>query len=219
VKTIRIFIVDDHPMIMEGLIFTMQGAGDIEIVGTAGDAETALDMLSDLNPDLILLDLTLPGMSGLDLATRLHRENPAIMVVILTANTDETSIQKAIAAGARGYLSKDAGRTELLEAIRKVAGGGDYFSGNISGKIVDSYVQKIRAPDHSPVGPASPLSERELDILRLLASGFTFREVGDQLFISPRTVESHRNNIMAKLNLQTFADLVRYAVRNGLIEA
>lgn len=218
-KTIRIFIVDDHPMIMEGLIFTMQGAGDIEIVGTAGDAETALDMLSDLNPDLILLDLTLPGMSGLDLATRLHRENPAIMVVILTANTDETSIQKAIAAGARGYLSKDAGRTELLEAIRKVAGGGDYFSGNISGKIVDSYVQKIRAPDHSPVGPASPLSERELDILRLLASGFTFREVGDQLFISPRTVESHRNNIMAKLNLQTFADLVRYAVRNGLIEA
>jgi DNA-binding NarL/FixJ family response regulator len=215
---ITIHIIDDHPMVVEGLRFALDGLPQIQVTATASNAESWLSIVQTIKPDLLLLDLTLPGLSGLMLARQLAKSHPEIRIIVLTSDTDSESIREAIEAGVKGYVSKTAGRDELIRAIDHVAAGNDYFSEEIKGKMAENYLRMIRTEiKEVPKGDVR-MSEREQEIVRLLATGLTFREVAERLFISPRTVESHRNNIMEKLNLAHFADLVRYAIRHGIIE-
>jgi two-component system response regulator NreC len=212
---IRVFVVDDHPIILEGIRITLKGIHDMEITGEAGNAEELLRILTEDIPDVILLDITLPGMSGLDTTRVLCGSQPCVRVIILTADVEMETIHAAIQSGAKGYLSKNASADELITAIRKVHSGEEYFSQDVTGNMVRSYVKYTRgSPTHDQT--LALLSEREIGILRLISEGLTYKEIGDKLSISTRTVEAHRNNIIQKLGLNNNAELIKYAIRHGI---
>lgn len=209
-------MVDDHPFVMEGVKVSLMGVDDIEIIGEASDAEEFFALLKGGLPDLVLLDLTLPGLSGMEVAEILSRDHPSVRIIILTANTDEGSILSAMGSGARGYLTKNIRREELLKAIYAVHAGDEFLAEEITKGIISGYFKRARTGDRPASGTNHSLTEREKDIVRLISEGLTYKEVGDRLCISARTVEAHRNNIMQKLELKTIADLIRYSIREGI---
>ncbi len=213
---IRVFVVDDHPIILEGVRITLMGIEDIMISGEAGKAEDLLSHMDMDTPDVILLDLTLPGLSGLDATRIIAGTHQQAHIIILTADLDLETVNAAIQAGAKGYLSKNAAAEELISAIRKVHSGEEYFSQDVTDSLMRSYVRTTRQGlAHDPT--ISPLlSGREIGILKLVADGLTYKEIGDRLMISTRTVEAHRNNIIQKLGLNNNAELIKYAVRHGI---
>jgi DNA-binding NarL/FixJ family response regulator len=160
--------------------------------------------------------MNLPGIEGDELTKLLIQDNPQSKIIILSALTDEDSVMKAIKAGAKGYLSKDAGTDELLIAIKSVYNGEEYFGGQISKIVFRSYTKLFNQDKHSTESPL--LSERETEILKCFADGLTYKETADKLFISPRTVETHKNSIMSKLGLKTLADLIKWAIKNNIIQ-
>jgi DNA-binding NarL/FixJ family response regulator len=214
---IKLIIVDDHPMVVEGIRITLEGADNIDIIETAGDAEELFEILQTDQPDIILLDITLPTLSGIEITETLSAKYPSIKVIILSANQDEESIRSAIRAGAKGYLPKNSRRSELIDAINEVCHGEDYLGEKVSANIIKNYLKQAKSGENSFTKPKADLSERETEILRLLASGLSYKEIADRLFISARTVESHKNNIMMKLGLHTLTDLIKYAIKHGII--
>jgi DNA-binding NarL/FixJ family response regulator len=215
---IKLIIVDDHPMVVEGIRITLMDVEQIEITETAGDAEELFEILKrDHLPDIILLDITLPTLSGIEITEILSEKYPSIKVIILSANLDEESIRGAIRAGAKGYLPKNSRRSELIEAINEVYHGEDFLGERISSNIIKHYLKQAKSGESFFSKPKDDLSEREIEIVRLLSSGLSYKEIADKLFISSRTVESHKNNIMTKLDLHTLPDLIKYAIRNKII--
>ena len=212
----RIIVVDDHPFITEGIRISLMGTEDMEIVADAADSEELFSLLAEPFPDIILLDITLPGRSGIETVRILSEEYPSIRVIMISANADEESIVYSLGAGARGYLTKNTGPGELVRAIRAVMAGEDYLGESISRNIVTNYLRKAKAGAASVNGRDFHLSEREKAIVKLIAEGLTYKEIGDKLCISARTVETHRNNIMQKLELRTIADLIKYSIREGI---
>jgi two-component system, NarL family, response regulator NreC len=207
--TIKVLIVDDHAVVREGLRLMLEKQDDMEAVGEAGSVDEAVDEARRLRPDLVLLDLTMPGKPGLQAMPGLLREDPEVKVLILSMEDDPRYVREAFAAGARGYLLKEAVANEVVGAIREVAGGGRYVHPELGARLIDT--------EPSREGPrADPLSDREREVLTLLALGHTNHEIARQLFISVRTAEAHRAHIMKKLGLATRAELVRYAIANGL---
>lgn len=216
---ITLIIVDDHPIVVEGLRTTLMDAEDIDILGDASDDTELFALLKEKEPDIILLDITLPSLSGIEITQILSEQSPGIKVIILSANVDPHLVSSAIAAGAKGYLAKNARRDELLEAIRSVHQGRDFLGGKISEEIIRNYLQKARVEGTKSSEVKPSLSERETQIIRLIAEGLAYKEIGNRLSISTRTVESHKNNIIMKLGLKTVADLIRYAIRNRIAES
>jgi DNA-binding NarL/FixJ family response regulator len=209
VKPISVLIVDDHAVVREGLRLMLEKQDDMEAVGEAGSVDEAVAEARRLRPDLVLLDLTMPGKPGLQAMPGLLREDPDLKVLILSMEDDPRYVREAFAAGARGYLLKEAVANEVVGAIREVAGGGRYVHPELGARLIDT--------EPSREGPrADPLSDREREVLTLLALGHTNHEIAKQLFISVRTAEAHRAHIMKKLGLATRAELVRYAIANGL---
>jgi DNA-binding NarL/FixJ family response regulator len=207
--TLRVLIVDDHAVVRTGLRLLLDTQPDMETVGEAGSVDEAIVGARELEPDLVLLDLTMPGKPGLQAMPDLLREHPDLKVMILSMEDDPRYVRDAFAAGARGYLLKEAVANEVVVAIREVAAGGRYVHPELGARLVDT--------DRSTGPPAdNPLSEREREVLTLLALGHTNHEIAKQLFISVRTAEAHRAHIMKKLNLASRAELVRYAIANGL---
>jgi DNA-binding NarL/FixJ family response regulator len=209
-------IVDDHPIVIEGIKISLIGAEDIDLVGSAGDAEELFLALESVLPHVLLLDLILPGLSGHEITKVLLEKYPTVRVIILSANAEEESIVASLNAGARGYLTKDVKREELIKAIRVVSEGEEYLGEAISRKVIVSYLKKAKAGELPGRHPNHELSSREKEVVGLIAEGYTYKEVGDRLFISARTVEAHRNNIMQKLELKTIADLIKYSIRHGI---
>jgi len=201
---IRVLIVDDHAVVRAGLALLLGGEPDMEAVGEAGSVDEAIAQAAALAPDLVLLDLTMPGKTGLKAMPGLLRENPQLKVLILSMEDDPRYVREAFAAGARGYLLKEAAANEVVGAIREVAAGGRYVHPELGARLIDT------EPDAEKVR-VDPLSDREREVLALLALGHTNHEIAKQLFISVRTAEAHRAHIMKKLNLGTRAELVRYA--------
>jgi two-component system, NarL family, response regulator NreC len=206
---IRVLIVDDHAVVRTGLKLLLETQEDMEAVGEAGTVDEAIVEARALEPDLILLDLTMPGKPGLQAMPALLKEHPNVKVMILSMEDDPRYVREAFAAGARGYLLKEAVANEVVGAIREVAGGGRYVHPELGARLIDT--------EPSAESPrADPLSDREREVLTLLALGHTNHEIAKQLYISVRTAEAHRAHIMKKLNLGSRAELVRYALANGL---
>jgi DNA-binding NarL/FixJ family response regulator len=205
--TIRILIVDDHELLRAGLRSRLENEKDISIVGEAGSAERAVILARALQPDLILLDLLLPRKSGYEAIPELAQAAPEAKVLVVSSQAAPSSVRRALSAGAAGYVPKHASDGELVTAIRLVAGGSGYVDPDLGARLV--------VPNGSPA--LDPLSERERDIVHLLSLGYTNQEIGKKLFISVRTVDTHRAHIMRKLELETRAELVMFALANGVI--
>ena len=211
--SIRVLIVDDHAVVRSGLRLLLDTEADIEPVGEAGNAQEAVFQARALKPDVILLDVVMPERTGLDVLPQLMHENPDAKVLILSMQDEPRYVREAFAAGASGYILKEAADTEVVAAVRDVAGGGRYVNPELGARLVAADAAAAMAAD------ADPLSDREHDVLRLLALGYTNQEIAKQLYISVRTAETHRAHIMQKLRLQTRADLVAYALERGLLES
>lgn len=216
-ETIKILLVDDHHLVRAGIANLLSGEPDIEVAGEASNAGEMIDLLKLEEPDLAVLDIALPDMSGIELARQMVKEYPMVKVIFLSMYTSEEFVFNAINSGAKGYLPKNTSRTELLEAIRAVYNGEEYFAESISNTILKSYVKKAKSGNLDQLRNESLLSKREVEVLRLFAQGLTNQEIADKLFISIRTVESHKNHIMQRLELKTTVDLIKFAIRNNLV--
>jgi DNA-binding NarL/FixJ family response regulator len=206
---IKIFIVDDHAIVRHGLRQMFSNTPDIKVVGEASNGTEALQLIRDLKIDVLLMDMTMPGLSGADLIRRILAENPSIRILVLSMNNESQLINRTLKAGAVGYVTKDSGQAILFSAIRKVASGSKF----IDPALVDAMVFDAKGDDESP---HTLLSDRELQILQMLASGQTPGEIAASLFLSAKTVSTHKTNLMQKLGIDNNADLVRYAIKHGL---
>lgn len=215
---IKVMLVDDHTIVRDGIKALLTDQDDISIIGEASNGRDLLSLLKAHNPDILLLDISLPDYSGIELCEIVRRDYPGIQVLFLSMYTSEEYIFNAIKAGAQGYLPKNISQTELLLAIRTISQGSEYFSESISNIILKSYIKKAKNKEPESLNPEESLSKRELEILKLFAEGFPNPQIAEKLFISTRTVESHKNHIMQKLGLKSTVDLVKFAIRNQIIE-
>jgi two-component system response regulator NreC len=210
--SIRVLIVDDHAVVRSGLRLLLDAESDLEVVGEAGSAREAVFEARTANPDVILLDVVMPDQSGLEAIPTLLHEHPDTKILVLSMQDDPRYVREAFGAGARGYVLKEAADAEVVAAIREVAGGGRYVHPALGARLVEAETAEARRAEEDP------LSEREREVLRLLALGHTNQEISTQLYISVRTAETHRAHIMQKLRLSSRAELVRYALEQGLME-
>jgi two-component system response regulator NreC len=212
VTDIRVLVVDDHAVVRSGLKLVLESEDGIEPVGEAGSAREAIFEARSLAPDVILLDVVMPDQSGLEIIPTLLKETPAAKVLVLSMQDDPQYVREAFAAGASGYVLKEAADTEVVAAVREVATGGRYVHPELGARLVAADTEERRR------AVEDPLSEREGEVLRLLALGHTNQEISEQLFVSVRTVETHRAHILQKLRLSSRAELVRYALDQGLLD-
>jgi len=216
-ESIRIILADDHQLVRSGIANLLLSEPGFEIVGEASDGAELLELLERQPADVAVLDIAMPGMSGIELTRRITVKYPSTRVLILSMYTSEEFIFNAINAGAKGYLPKNTSRKELIEAIRVVRNGEEYYAESISNVILKSYIKKAKSGPDDPGGKEALLSKRELEVLRLFAEGHSNQEIADKLFISIRTVESHKNHIMQRLELKSSVDLVKFAIRNNMV--
>ncbi len=214
--TARVLIVDDHTLIRRGLRDLIEGEPDLLAVGEAGSSDEALRLAEELQPDVVLLDVSLPGLGGIEVTRRLRAAQPELRVLILTVHEDESLLREALHAGAAGYIVKRALDSELIEALRAVAHGDPYIHPLMTRALLQA-LQPPPPPAPPAQAPVEPLTPRELDVLRLLAHGYTNREIAGHLSISVRTAEGHRASLMAKLGLRSRLDLVKYAEEHRLL--
>ncbi|BBI31650.1 response regulator [Cohnella abietis] len=213
---IRILLVDDHAVVRSGLAMLLGAKADMEVVGEAADGEEAIKKAELLVPDVVLMDLSMPhGKDGLSTTAELKKRLPDIAVLILTMHDDEEYLFRAIHLGASGYLLKSSPHEEMISAIRHVAAGDAYLHPTATKRLMGEYLDKLKhGSDH---GTYESLSEREKEILAKVAQGYTNKDIAEQLVISVKTVESHKSNLMDKLNLKTRPDLVKFAMKKGLL--
>jgi len=208
-----ILIADDHDIIREGIKNILCKQPDYEIVGEAQDGEEVLKKVEELKPDILLLDITMPKKSGLEILDQVQRSSRATKIIIISVHKADAYVMRALKAGVRGYLNKENAADDLLPALRKVMAGQVYLSAETSSYLLE---KTTKSPEE--LTQESLLSERETDVLRLVAEGKTAKEIADSLFISPRTVENYKNNILKKLNLHKTSDLIKYAIKNNLVD-
>jgi DNA-binding NarL/FixJ family response regulator len=211
---ISALIADDHGIVREGLRRLLESEPDIRVCAEASDGSEALELVDKHQPDVVILDITMPRLGGLETLQRLRAEQPGVKVILLSMHGDPTFIQSAIALGVDGYILKDGLAGEVIAAVRAVMTGGSYFSPPVAREIVD----QARAPKRNGSEPFTTLSTREREVLRLIAQGMSAKEIAGVLGISTKTVEAHRTSLMRKLGARKATELVRYALRKGLVE-
>ncbi len=209
---IRVVIVDDHAVVRSGLRLLLEGEEDIHVEDEGGSADEAIRLARLYKPDVVLLDVTMPGRSGLDAAEEIRKAAPKAQILVLSMHDDPSYVREAFASGASGYLLKEAADAELVQAVREVASGSRYVHPALGARLAAAEAEA------AALAAADPLSDREREVLRLLALGHTNQEIAKMLYISVRTAETHRAHIMQKLRLSTRAELVRYALQHGLLE-
>ncbi len=210
----KILIADDHTIVREGIRELLQKRGDFEVVGEAEDGVQALKLAVDLHPDVVLLDISMPNIDGLATTRQLKKRFPEMKVLILTIHDTEEYIYRILRHGADGYVVKEAAYDELVSAIQAVCLGKKYLSPSISGEVINRYVKEPR----SKKSPLDSLTPKETEVLRYIAEGCTNKEIADKMFISVKTVEFHRSNVMKKLDIHNQAALIRFAIRLGMLE-
>jgi DNA-binding NarL/FixJ family response regulator len=213
----RILLADDHVMFRRGVRRIIQGIDNVEVVGEAGDGLELLQLLKDLNPNLIILDISMPNLRGLEATREIKCIDSRVKVLILTMHKDREYLYHALTAGAEGYLLKEDADGELISAIETLRKGGTFISPLLSAKMADIFVEKFRGGSAPGVAPEDPITIREREIIKLIAEGKSSKEIGEMLFVSSRTVQHHRANIMRKLNVKKTTDLVKYAIQKGYV--
>ncbi|HEY4361122.1 MAG TPA: response regulator transcription factor [Bryobacteraceae bacterium] len=212
---IRILLADDHTVMRRGLRLLLEGQPEFSVVAEAADGRQAVEQAEATQPDVAVLDIAMPNLSGIEAAQRINAVLPHIAIVILSMHSDEGYVLRALKVGAKGYLLKDSGEGDLIEAIKVVHQGKTYFSKEISKMLVEDYVRDIRT--RGAEDSYDLLTSREREILQLLAERKSNKEIAQSLNLSPYTIETHRRNLQEKLNLHSLADLILYAVRKGVI--
>jgi DNA-binding NarL/FixJ family response regulator len=211
---IRVLVVDDHTLLRDGITALLDLLPDVEVVGEAGNGKEALDRVRDLRPDVVLMDIEMPVMDGLEAARRMRARYPAVKVLILSQYDDASHVLEAVEAGVRGFVDKTGASAELAASIRSVYRGDSYLSPTAARQLVGEFQ---RAEHPRSEDPYDQLTTREKDVLKLVAEGKTTRQIADILVISRKTVEGHRTKLMAKLGVHDRIELVKYAVRKGII--
>ncbi len=214
-SAIRVLLADDHPLIRSGLRALLERDGSFQVIAEAADGNEAIKLASLHRPDLLLMDVGMPRLNGIDAAQSISEKFPSVRIVIVSMHSDESYVLRALKAGARGYLLKASTEADVLAAARAVSAGHAYFSPSITKLLVEDYVSEIKR--RGVQDSYDLLSMREKEVLQMLASGSSNREVAEVLNLSPATVETHRNNIFQKLHLHNLPELILYAVRKGLV--
>ncbi len=217
-EKIKIILVDDHQLVRDGIKALLTGIIDIAIIGEAAGAKELFHELEKMKPDLLIMDISLPEISGIEITKKITSEFPGIRVLILSMYNNEEFIFNSLKAGARGYLPKNTSREELLEAIYTINKGEEFFGESISKVMLKSYIKRATHDDKPEENTKEVLTSREIEILRLYVEGLINKEISDKLGISIRTVETHKNHIMRKLGLKSTVELVKYAIRNKISE-
>lgn len=209
---IRILLVDDHEIILDGFRSLLEGQADMEVVGQATDGRMALELVRELLPDVVLMDVTMPNLSGIETTRQVVHDYPGTRVLALSMNPSRRIVAQMLAAGASGYLVKTCALEELVWGVRAVASGKTYLSPQVAGGVVNGYINRTGEEQV----PCSLLSGREREVLQLVAEGLSTKEIASKLHLAVKTIEAHRHNIMAKLNIHSIAGLTKHAVREGL---
>jgi two-component system, NarL family, response regulator NreC len=210
-RKIRILLADDHKLVRQGFRLILVSQDDMEVVGETGNGREAVELARTIKPDVVVMDVTMPELNGIEATRRIREISPHIRVLALSVHRDSVYVREIVRAGAEGYLLKESADTDLLAAVRAVAGGNSYLSPEISGAILKDYRKHV-------TNPMDLLTSREREILQLIAEGKTNKEIAGTLNLSVYTVDGHRTRIMDKLNLHSVGELVRFAVRNGLVD-
>ncbi|GCE20620.1 response regulator [Dictyobacter kobayashii] len=213
---IRILLADDHTILRAGLKMMLNAQPDMEVVGEAQDGRQAIQEAQRIQPDVILMDITMPDINGIEATKQIKRLLPDVRILVLTMHEHDEYVFQALRAGAAGYMLKEAADTELITAIHVIKSGQFYLSPTAQSVVVGDYLQRVRTGEERD--SYSSLTEREREILKLVAEGHTNNQIAERLIISPKTVDTHRTHIMDKLNLHSRAELVKYAMRRGLLE-
>jgi DNA-binding NarL/FixJ family response regulator len=211
-RPLRILLADDHAIVRQGLRLLIDGQPDMTVIGEAADGDAAVAQAQALQPDVVLMDISMPGTSGLAATRTLKQRQPGLVVLVLTRHEEDTYLQQLLRAGASGYVLKQSPPPQLLQAIRAVASGGIYLDPAITARVADGLLD---AGQHGRRAPAAAISDRESEVLRLVAVGHSNKEIADRLTISVKTVEVHKANAMRKLGLSGRVDLIRYSVLQG----
>jgi DNA-binding NarL/FixJ family response regulator len=209
---IRIVVADDHTIVREGLKQLLTAAGDLEVVAEAQNGFEVMDRIRALDFDVLLLDMSMPGKSGIELIKQVHAEKPRLRILILSMHEEHQYAVRAIRAGAAGYLTKEGASAQLVSAIRRVAGGGAYISADVAEQLALGAMPGAKGPPHST------LSDREFQIFRMIAEGRSVSDIAERLNLSVKTVSTHKANILQKMNMSTQAELIRYALTHRLVE-
>jgi DNA-binding NarL/FixJ family response regulator len=212
--SIRILLADDHKIVRDGLRTLIEKEAGMEVAGEADNGRKILKMAQKIHPHVVIMDVTMPDMNGIDATRKITNEIPGVKVIALSMHSDRRFVLGMLEAGASGYLLKDCAFDELAKAIRNVAAGHTYLSPSVADVVVKGYLDKLSEP---LAATRSPLTQREREILQLLAEGSTTKEIAAHLGVSVKTVETHRRNMMQKLNMRSIAELTKYAIREGLI--
>jgi DNA-binding NarL/FixJ family response regulator len=212
---INVLIADDHKIFRDGLISLMDGEPDLKVVGEAADGKEVMEKLPLVKPDLILMDISMGEAGGIQTTQMVREKYPEVRILVLSMHSETSYILKMLELGASGYLLKDAGKNEMLSAIRTVASGNSYYSSQVSAKLVEALTKKGKVQRRQDDIPLTP---RELEMLKLIAEEYSNQEIADKLFISIRTVDTHKRNLLEKLKVKNTAGLVKYALKKGLLE-
>jgi DNA-binding NarL/FixJ family response regulator len=218
VEPIRVLVVDDHALFRRGLQMVLEQEPDIEVVGEASDGSEAVEKSADTLPDIVLMDVRMPKRGGIDACTAIHETVPSAKIIMLTISDEEADLYDAIKAGAMGYLLKEISIEEVASAIRAVHGGQSLISPSMASKLLTEFASMIKKTDDRQQVPTPRLTDREMEVLKLVAKGLNNRDIAKQLFISENTVKNHIRNILEKLQLHSRMEAVVYAVREKLLE-
>jgi len=214
-EKIRILIAEDHQTVREGIKLLVNNQPDMEVIGEAGDGDIAIKMAQELKPDLVLMDISMPSLNGLKATKRLRSMQPNIKIITLTRHTDDGYLQQLISAGSNGYVLKQSAPTELINAIRTIAAGNSYLDPSLTRKVMGGYVNRAASLRGDGKGE---LTDREAEVLRLIALGYSNKEIGAQLDLSVKTIEAHKANAMRKLGISSRIDIVRYAILQNWLQ-
>ncbi|GAB2574725.1 response regulator [Spirosoma areae] len=215
-SSIRVLLTDDHEIILDSLSLLLSRIDSVEVVGTLNDSRQVVDFLQEHEVDVLLTDMDMPNLDGINLTLQVRQHFPQLKILMLTVSEDADKIREAFRAGISGYVMKKAGKAELEKALRTIARGEKYFSESVMTQLMALPMTTIRQTDEAP-GPLTPLTDREIEVIHLVAQELSTNAIADKLFISPGTVETHRHNILRKLGVKNSIGIIKYAVKHGLL--
>lgn len=213
--SITVFLADDHAVVREGLKLLLEMQSDIQVIGDAENGRDALRQVTKLHPDVVIMDISMPELNGIDAAQQILEQCPSTKIIILSMHSASEHIFRALRAGVKGYLLKESAGVEVAQAVRTVHKGGRYLSQKISDQVIDNYLEKNEG--NEPENPVERLSPREVEILQLVVEGKSSADIAKTVFLSPKTVETYRSRLMQKLNVNDIPGLVKLAIKHGLI--